>query len=360
MCLIKLENLIKFSSFMCLIKMLHNNDIEMQSVNDDENSNNDNNRWKLSKKQWYIGGYVFCTIFWISLILILVSLNDVEWNELAFQKNTITNTVDREKVYTYGRYFWGVSSEPLIFPRAYQKIEFRGNDLLVFAGSGQENNTAAAGLEFGIECDVYYRLTKENLKEIFNDFGTAYHDRFVDAVRASIKNTAPEFSVDNYVNQREQITKRFREELNNDLKNLHLTIDQNKFLLLRIVFPVTVLNKFQETVMKKLEIDKEILNRVVGLYQKGTEELVKEIRANISIINQETNATAEAVVLEAKATSIKIHQEALGRGINNMINRLNITNQETRSKVFQLYTIEDNTGSGRILLGDEKNILSVG
>jgi len=342
--------------------MSRRNDIEMQSARGDDDRNNNNNRLAVSinKKQYAVGGCVFCVVFWVALILILVSLNSVEWNELAFKKNTITNTVDRDQVYTYGRYFWGVSTEPLVFPREYRKITFRGNDLMVFAGSGQENNTAAAGLEFGIECDVYYRLTQENLKEIFNDFGTAYHDRFVDAIRASIKNTAPEFSVDNYVTERQKIAERIRSELNNDLENLHLTIDPHKFLLLQIKFPKTVLDKFQATVMKKLEIDKEILSRTVGLYQKGTEELVNQIRANISVINREATATAQAVVLEAEATSIKIHQEALGRGINQMMSRLNITNPETRSKVFQLYTIEDNTGSGRVLLGDEKHLISVG
>lgn len=303
-----------------------------------------------------IVSFVLCVI----IIIVSTSLNYVEWYQFAFKKNTVTNIVDRDHVYTNGRYFWGISQEALTFNRTYQKVSFRNNDLLVFSGGGDQNNTAAAGLEFSIECDVYYRLSSEKLKDVFSDFGTEYHHRFVDAIRASIKNTAPEFSVNDYVTRRQQISVRIQEELNNDLDELHLMIEPHKFLLLSVKFPSRVLNKFQETVMKKLEIDREILSRVVNLYQKGTEEQIQSLTANITVINQEAEAAAQAAILEAEARGVRIHQEALGEGINRMMERLNISNPVTRAMIFQLYTIQDNNGNGKILIGDDHGIISVG
>lgn len=315
------------------------------------------------------------------LIMLPESFSYVNWDELAFQKNTLSNTVDRETVYTNGRYFWGLSTEPLTFPSIYQKISYRGNDLLVFAGSGDDaNNTAQAGLEFGIECDVFYRLQPENLKEIFNDFGTAYHERFVDSIKASIKNTAPEFTVDDYILRRQDISERMREEINHDIQNLNLQIDEHKFVLLSVHFPARLLNKFEATVMKDLEIDKSVLDRDVDLYQKGTEEAISRIRANITLINSTTdarvaaiiaqgNAQAEAIDIEAKARaraielnaqaeSVRIQEEALGIGVSHMMKELNVTAAEM-SKLFQLLTILDSP-SGRILIGDEDNLIHIG
>lgn len=369
----------------------HRNDIEMQQHGHQGNNNDDidvvnlmpcfncegNNPIKCG-----IGSACGCVVFWVIFGLIIGSISYVEWNELAFQKNTLSNVVDKDQVYTNGRYFWGPSITKLTFPSIFQKISYRGNDLLVFAGGEDENNTAAAGLEFGIECDVYYRLNPDDLKEIFNDFGTAYHERFVDTIKASIKNTAPEFSVDDYVNNRQEIAERMREEINNDIERLNLAIEPHKFMLLRIVFPARVLQKFEATVMKELEIDKSILTRNVDLYKKGTEELVSKIKANVTIVNESADARARAITergtaqaeaigieaegkarairLNAEAESVRIHEEALGNGVNLMMSRLNATDPRIRNKLFQLFTIMDSPNAARVMIGDEDTLLNVG
>lgn len=372
------------------------NNIEMGNSNggggpgghgDPDPENNINDAWAElcgggHSKKWACGGCLFVVVVLFLLIFLPSSFSYVEWNQLAFKKNTLSNTVERSEVFTNGRYFWGVTQEPLTFPSIYQNISYRGNDLSVFAGSEDQNNSAAAGLEFSIECNVYYRLLPENLKEIFNDFGTAYHDRFVDAIKASIKNTAPEFGVDDYVENRQTISERMREEINNDIKKLNIQIEPHHLMLFRVNFPDRVLNKFEATVMKDLEIDKSILNRDVEIYKKGTEKQVSEIQANITVVNEtadakalaitetatakaeaislEAEAKAEAIILNAQAESIRIHEEALGVGLNNMMEQLGIDSLETRRKLFQILIIMDNPGSEKIIIGDENTLLNIG
>lgn len=130
--------------------------------------------------------------------------------------------------------------------------------------------------------------------------------------------------------------------------------------MLRVIFPGQLLTKFESSVLQVLQNEKEFLTRATDLYKKGTEELIKTIDANITLISKEANASSQALVLEANADAIRIHQEALGAGINRMMVRLNITNPETRQKIFNLYTIEDKKEGGRVLLGDDNNLISVG
>ena len=130
-------------------------------------------------------------------------------NQIAFKKNTITNNVDQSKVYTNGRYVWGPSNEPLTFPIIKQIIVFK--NLLAFSKKG---------LEFSITINIYYRLKKENLSMIFTDFGTNYHNAFTDASKASIKNSAPYFFVDEYTTKRKYIKNYFLNELNKDFNKI--------------------------------------------------------------------------------------------------------------------------------------------
>jgi len=367
-------------------------DVEMNQRNGGsqesrEMNNNSSSNWdwdKISSKVTFkISTCIYAIIILLLVILISLSINYVEWNQIAFKKNTVTNTVDRTEYYKNGRYFWSPSEEPLVFPSVYQNITYRGDDLMVASGGEDENNTASAGLEFGIECNIYYRLNASNLNDIFNDFGTAYHIQFEDTIKASIKNTAPEFTVDDYINNRQQISNRMLEEINNDIgEKLHIQIQPHHFILLDVIFPNRVLKKFEATVAKDLEIDKSILTRAVELYKKGTEELVSEIRAEITILNETTEAKAtsivqtgtaiaeaikidaeakaRAIILNSEAESVRINEEALGSGVNRMMKLLNITTTETRIKLFQLFTIMDNPGSEKIIIGDEKTFLNIG
>lgn len=315
-------------------------------------------------KAGVIIGVILVVLIVVIVPLIVTSLGDVEWDQFAFRKNTVTNLVDRSRVYTFGRHMWGPSTTSVVFPRYYQLIEFKGNDLQVFAGKGNntmdQNSTTTAGLEFAIECSIWYRLNENNLADIFDSWGLTYHDRFVDAVRASLKNTAPEFSVDDYVERLREIETRLFQEVNKDLMDLKIQIEKGKLVLKRVSFPGSVLGKYEETVLKKVEIENEILKRDVELFEKETEEILEGIRGNMTLIMTDANATADAVVLEASAAVVRIRQEALGRGINHMMKRLNITDEVTRNKVFQLYTIEDNVSKEKILLGDGNNLISVG
>lgn len=174
-------------------------------------------------------------------ILLPLSFSYIDYYDIAFKKNTVTNDVIENKVYGVGRYLWSPSHTPFKFSSVYQRISYRGSDLLVFS---------KRGLEFQIEVDAYYKINQTNVIPIFKDFGQGYDERFRDAIKASIKNTAPLFTLEEYLTQREKITRVMHNDVNKNLHSLHIHIEPYKFTVLRINFPDAIKNKSLQTAVQ--------------------------------------------------------------------------------------------------------------
>ena len=323
-------------------------------VEDPPNNNNESScNTDIFKSRLFWGPLICIGIIGVILLIVLlpVSYNYIEYYEIGFKKNTVSNTVDISQVYGPGRYLWAPEDSVVTFPSTYQHIEFLDDDLLVFSQTG---------LEFNLEADIYYRLTEENLANIYQDFGTNYHDRFVEAIRASIKNTAPNFSVDEFVRNRTDITQIMFNNINNDLADLNIKIDENKFFLGRISFPDLVKNVFLNTAVQQLQNDQSLLQQQVTLIDRSTEQILASIDANITIVLQQSLAEAESIVRKSEAEAKKIFEEATGQGIGNLFAQLNVTSVSDREMIFKLFSILDNENDPQLIVGNINAIINLG
>jgi len=289
-----------------------------------------------------------CVLIFIGVLLFLImfplSFSYINYNEIGFEKNVVTNIVYTDTVFEPGRYFYGVGYGSFTFPRTYQEISFTGDELLVFS----EN-----GLEFPIEVFAYYKLTAENLEKIYNDFGTSYNKDFKDIIKAAIKNKAPDFTVDEYITNRTLIDDSFLTNINKELEDLHLVIDTNRFILGKINFPNKIADKFLETAVQELENEIADLQRDVDLINKETEKQVEQIRANITIIDVTSTAEANAIIENANSASFGIVQEGEGTGISYLINALNMTTSVGRDELLELLSVLDNNSDNtKLFVGD--------
>jgi len=285
-----------------------------------------------------------CIFIFIIILLVPLSFSYVDYDKNAFKKNTMTNKVNTDDVYTNGRYFWGINYRPVTFPRFYNKIELRGNDILIFSDNG---------LEFSIECDLFYKLDPGNLSNIFTKFGNNYHSRIVDEIKASIKNTGPQYSVEKYILNMSVIHKAIVNNLNHDLSDFHIFIQPNMFFILRIVYPSSLKNKFLETAIQSLENEKSILQRDLDLIKKVTEKNVTNIRANVTVLHNTGKAEANLNLQMAKIKSKALIKNASYIGIESFFEHMNIQNVSAREEILQYFSVLDNTNSsGKILVGD--------
>ena len=290
----------------------------------------------------------------IAIIGIPTSFFYIGYNEYAFQKNTLTNFVDTTTVYTEERQFWGWFREKISFDKTYQVVSFRGDDLMVFSRGNEEGET---GIEFSIDCDVFYRLGTENLSSIYTDMALTYPDRIKDEIFASIKKSAPKFSLPEYFSKRPEIEQTMLDDLNENLAELFIGFEPRKFSLLRTVFPPENDAIYLNTAVQALQNDKAKLEEVVRLIEKETEEQERQVRANITIVNQVADAAAAARVKEGHAEADKISEEATGQGLNHFRQNLTLTDPEDWSRALRLMAIMDNPTSPKILVGTGMNTL---
>jgi len=276
-------------------------------------------------------------------ILLPLSYTYVDYNEIAFKKSTTDNKVDTSKSYHTGRYFWGITTTAVKFPSVYQHLSYRDNDLRVFSQQG---------LEFAIDCDIFYRIAEEDLPDIFKDFGLGYKDRLYDAVKASIKNTAPLYTVNDYLKNRTEITNEFLLRLNDDLRSMHINVRADKLMLQYFDFPENLKQKFLLTAVQEQENEKALLQQEVDLIQKQTDQFVEEIQANITIIHQNGTSTADVLVKNAQATANSIQLSATGQGLAHLFLELNMTDIVDRKKLFELMSILDSSSKPRVIVGD--------
>jgi regulator of protease activity HflC (stomatin/prohibitin superfamily) len=233
----------------------------------------------------------------------------------------------------------------------YQELSYRNGDLRVFS---------QGGLEFDLECDVFYRLEEENLPAIFKDYGLAFKDRLYDAVKASIKNTAPEYTVNDYLKNRTLIEDEFLTRLNADLESMHIDVKAHKFLLQYFDFPENLKQKFLSTAVQEQVNQKALLQQEVDLIQKGTDHLVEAIQANITIIAQNGTSTADVLVKNAQALANAIQLSATGKGLAYLFSELNMTDVGDRKKLFEFMSILDSVSKPRVIVGDFSGKLVLG
>jgi len=298
-----------------------------------------------SDKKSIIAGVT--TVFGLGVLLLVIllplSFTYVDYNEVAFKKSTTDNKVDTTRSYHTGRYFWGLTTTAVRFPSVYQHISYREDDLLVFSKQG---------LEFSLECDVFYRLEEMYLPEIFSEFGVAFSSRLYDAIRASIKNTAPEFEVNDYLKNRTEIAETFLTNLNADLQLLHINVQPYKFLLQYLDFPENLKQKFLSTAVQETSNQKALLQQQVDLIQKETDQIVEGIQANITIIAQNGTSTADVLIKNAQSLANNILLSATGQALAFLFQELNMTNTTDRKRLFELMTLLDSQTNPRVIVGD--------
>jgi regulator of protease activity HflC (stomatin/prohibitin superfamily) len=295
-------------------------------------------------------GLIIVTIIGLLLLVILLPLSFtyVEYDEYAFKKSTVDNKVDTGKTYKTGRYFWGLTRTAVTFPSTYQYITYRERDVQVFS---------ADGLVFNLDVDIYYKLEEENLPNIFKTYGLLWKDRLIDTIKAALKNKAAEYTVDEYIRNRTQLSGEFLTRLNDDLSKMFIGVKPFKLMLLYFEFPESLRSKFLSTAVQELLNDKALLQQEVELINAETSRLVEEVKANITIINENGHTTADAIIQNAQAQANNLELNALGDGLADLFAELEMDNSTDRKKLFDLMTILDSKSDSKVLVGPFGNII---
>jgi len=272
------------------------------------------------------GGIVFLTC----LIMFITSFAYVEYDELCFKKSTTTNTVDQSEVYANGRYLWGFNYNKVSFPRLFQSQE------LNLSVANQE------GVMVNVLVSFWYRLPKEDLSNIYSRYGTNYETQLVSFARSAVRNTAVDFSVNQFLTNRSIIRDVMAQNVSRALAELYIDCPAYTVQLNEIEFTDAVLQK-QLTAAITLEQNllKEFEQQATEI-RATTEKLVEEYQANTTFITREAEANKTAKIEIAQAQYDEIIGSARGNGMAVTMAALGITDEVDKSRFLKLMAVLDN------------------
>lgn len=272
-----------------------------------------------------------CCVIGAIIIGIATSYEYIDYNEYAFKKNTWSNTVDTEVVYENGKHFWGWNKEAIIFPRNYQLVFFEE-----LAVSDQEEKP------FRIDVSFLYRLKKDNLVDLYQQFGTAYHDTILSKVQSTIKNTVPQYLLQEYLENRQGITEIMNRNITEELSSIWIDVELNKMQLKFIGLESTTITKFLDAAVQLQSNDQKEFEQEAELIRQNTTKLVKEVNAETTILTREAEANYDKTIEFATAAAKELTSNARGLGIANVVNQLEFNSTSSRGKFIRLISILDN------------------
>jgi regulator of protease activity HflC (stomatin/prohibitin superfamily) len=279
--------------------------------------------------QWTWGILLFIGTL-LLLILLPLSFSYVEYDQYALKKNNIENTVEVDgSVYEVGRYYWGVEHVPLAFSRQYKKVTEKFS---IFP---------ANGLEFDINVVFFYKLQKDNLGKIYKAFGTVFDNQVVNRANAKIKNTAPGFSLEQYITHRPLITETLYNSLHPDLNSIFIDMPVDKFYLAEVSIPNEIKQRDLDAAVQKQRNIEEQNKQLATIVRKETQKLEQEINANITIVGATAQASYVRIQSEAQAVADKTKSSADGLGLQNLFLQINVTDTPTKEKYISYFAFLD-------------------
>lgn len=292
-----------------------------------------------------IVGCLFCSVVFLLIILLPISFMYVNFDEYAFIRNKLTNTVDTSTVYENGRYYVLPHREKVVFPRDYQ----------VFNMSLSVSDKEEKGFFMGVV--VYYRLNKERLADLYTAFGFNYETQINSIIESNVKNIAPQFTLNEYLNKRANITRTINNQLKKELEDVYINLEDNKVFIQQILFQEATVKRFLDIAVQGQENERRIFEQDAELIRADTTRLSEEVQAETTLIRRTANAQALQAIDTAKAEAVRITSGARGNGINTVLKELEVKDTDTRNTFIKLMAILDNIEHIRLIGIDNPSII---
>jgi len=274
------------------------------------------------------------------VILLPLSYTYINYDEMGFKKDTVSNTIYYDTVYTKGRYFWSPSFVAILFPTTAQYVNYEDN------ADGILSVFSDTGVEFHIGASFQYFLVKDGLKELYKLYGTNFHKQIVNIGRASMKNAASKMSIEDFLSKRDEVYDHMYEILRDDLNSICgkekcVDVPPYKFQLKEIKFPNQIEAKYLSiAVQLQNNVREQQIQRAI-IIRKETDKLVSQYNANKTITLQLANAESNLAVQNAVAEAFRITQTAVGTGMQYIFYELNIIDSQLKGEFMKLVSIID-------------------
>jgi hypothetical protein len=290
-----------------------------------------------------------CLLFWfLSSIVIISTVASSYWyvsyDQYALRRDTYSG-VQSHPTYEEGRYFLTLDNSLVYFPSTYQEVSFVG---ATFADNG---------LEFDLYITFYYRLPKESVVEIYNEFSTYYDSKIINNAKQVTKNVASTFTVDNFLQNRTYIEKTIAEALEPYLMDtIGVEAPKEYFKIINIVFPDSLIETSLETAIALQNNEIQLYQQSVDVIEADTEKMKASIDADTTRTLEYANNQAEQIISNSESIATKIGLVARSDGLERVFSALNITASEDKTRLTKVFAVMDNTNQYTMLNDIKSNI----
>ncbi|CAH6421355.1 Hypothetical protein UVM_LOCUS462 [uncultured virus] len=283
-------------------------------------------------------GSAACVVLVASVVMLVYSFSYVEWNEFALKKNTASNTVDYEHVYDNGRYFWGLGRSPVRFDNTLKTVRFgdSGDAIVVFS---------EGGLELQIACGFQYRVIREELGQLYREYGMTYAVQIESISLSILKNVAPAFTMQDYYQNRSEIRAAMFAALATGLRE-KMHVEAVSFQLDFVKLPGLVLGKLLNIAVQNQTNIREQYVQEAAVVRQETTSMAQVLLASASVINQTALANAGFVRANARAQAFLLVQNEKRAGLQVLFEALGLNTTELRLS-FVYVTSLTTEGGGR-------------
>jgi len=281
------------------------------------------------------------TVFIIFVIVVscTVSLSFwyINYSQYALEKNTYTG-VRLADTKEEGRYFLPLTEQMVVFPATFNEVSFVSESF------------ADNGLEFNIHISFFYKLPKNNIGKIYDQFSTNYHTRVVSNSKRLVKNEAAQFPVDYYLENRSYIEDTIATALEIDLMDtVYVDAPAFYFKITRIEFPASLIATSLNTAKSLQQNEVEEYLQDIDVINADTNALKAAIDANAVQTIEFANNEAVRILTTSKAQADRILLITRSNGLEHVCFNLKITTPSLKMKLVEAFAIKDNTHDPKIL-----------
>jgi len=260
------------------------------------------------------------TIFFAFVIapMIAGSFAGIEYNEMGLLKRKSTGKLKRGKVYGPGNYGVGMD---MTFKKFASDVHFEYlEDLSLFSGDK---------LETFVNFAVEYRIVKENLQELHDQYEMSYETVVRSKVIDSIKNSAVTFQTPMFFQNRTYLEEQFKTNcvarIEDETTGFGGQIKILDLHMLDVRIPATVASKQLTTATQLLDNMKAQHITASQVYRKKTEKEVQEIDNTIAVARSQAEADAYVITEGAQANAVYAIESARFKGLKYMYEQLGLT-----------------------------------
>jgi regulator of protease activity HflC (stomatin/prohibitin superfamily) len=268
------------------------------------------------RRNLIVGGAFVVFVLVPSIVLFSVSFSSLDATEYGLDYNNNNKQVDT-KVYTSGLYFLGLGHSFIKYPRMLQTIEFESSDKFVQAFSSD-------GLPVSLGLSFQYKLTPDQLHDLYMSFGENYLDVYLDVARSKIGQLCTNFTAYQFFNNQSDVASDILKGLQGLFASgLHCTIEY--FQLHSVKLPAQFEDAIQDTIVAEQGIIKAQYEYNTAVVNATTQVINCENTANITVINAKAEAAKYLQIQQATATATAHLLQAEGLGLSTVQTQLNFT-----------------------------------